>query len=696
MRGLLRRTDARHIALLTIVAVAIWLPRAMALDRTVTPDEHIWLARSANFYYALAHADLAGTLQFIHPGVTVMWVGAAAFLVDYPSYVLDAPGQVHQWFDSSLTDVLREHGRAPLELLIASRNALVIAHTIVLAVAFLQAIKLIGRGPATIGFLLIALNPFHIGLSQLLHLDAMTGNLMFLSALALLNYRFRGQRRSHLLVSAVAAGLAWLTRSPALFLIPFAGFVLLTMLAGEWRHQPRFDARRLWRLSRAYLGWAALGLSVFVLLWPAMWVVPGEILKKMYLVTFRMASEGHELPLFYAGNIVRGDPGALFYPVTYLWRTTPVSLIGLALAAALLSVPRVRLIRSRSRGPVIMLSLFGILFIIFMSLGAKKFDRYLLPAYPPLDLVAGVGWFTLVNWLWHRPRVLIRAASPAIIALAIGAQALTAGLAYPYYLGYYNPILGGVDAASEEMMLGWGEGLDQIARHLNALPNADRLQVLTRAWPSTLSYFLEGDLVFTKFAADMRTVAAWLSSDYYVLYVTETQRELVPPALIRYFAGREPIMIARVQGFPYAYLYDLQDAPLPAYLVRNDPCATDFGNAVRFLAYVWGDEPATPSDEIEVTFYFHTLAPIEQATRVRARLLSRDGRLISAEEAVLRPSDGSGGIRSATYNFLIPRGMSPETSRFALTVYDPLTGKAVQAEDTQTDRSRGRTARLRC
>lgn len=696
MRGLLRRIDARNIALLATVVVAIWLPRAMALDRTVTPDEHIWLARSANFYYALAHADPAGTLQFIHPGVTVMWAGAAAFLLDYPSYFRDAPGQVHQWSAGSLSDVLHEHGHAPLELLVASRNALVIAHTIVLAVAFLQAIRLLGRGPATIGFLLIAFNPFHIGLSQLLHLDAMTGNIMFLSALALLNYRFRGQRRVDLLVSAVAAGLAWLTRSPALFLIPFTGLVLLTMLADEWRHQPRFDARRLWRLSRAYLGWAALGLSVFVLLWPAMWVVPGEVLKQMYLVTFQMASEGHELPLFYAGNIVRGDPGVLFYPVTYLWRTTPVSLIGLALAVVSLAGPSVRLIRPRLRGPVIMLSLFGVLFVVFMSLGAKKFDRYLLPAYPPLDLVAGVGWFALVNWLWHRPRALVRVASPAIIALAIGAQALSVGLAYPYYLGYYNPILGGVDAASEEMMLGWGEGLDQIARYLNALPSAERLQVLTRAWPTSLSYFLEGDLVFTRFASDMRTVAAWLSSDYYVLYVTEMQRELVPPALMRYFAGREPIMVAHVQGFPYAYLYDLRDAPLPAYLVRNDPCATDFGNAVRFLAYAWGDEPATPSDEVEVTFYFQTLVPIEHATRVRARLLSEDGRLISAEEAVLWPSAGSGAIRSATYEFLIPRGMSPETSRFAVTVYDPATGKALQAKDTHTGRSRGRTARLRC
>jgi hypothetical protein len=36
-----------------IVLAAIALPRAMALDWFVTPDEHLWVTRSANFYYAL-------------------------------------------------------------------------------------------------------------------------------------------------------------------------------------------------------------------------------------------------------------------------------------------------------------------------------------------------------------------------------------------------------------------------------------------------------------------------------------------------------------------------------------------------------------------------------------------------------------------------------------------------------------------
>ena len=56
--------------LAALLAALIWLPR-LALDRFVTADEHAWLARSGNFYRALAQGDFAAAFQRHHPGVTV-------------------------------------------------------------------------------------------------------------------------------------------------------------------------------------------------------------------------------------------------------------------------------------------------------------------------------------------------------------------------------------------------------------------------------------------------------------------------------------------------------------------------------------------------------------------------------------------------------------------------------------------------
>ena len=48
---------------------------------------------------------------------------------------------------------------------------------------------------------------------------------------------------------------------------------------------------------------------------------------------------------------------------------------------------------------LIALVLYAAGFLLFMNLGAKKFDRYLLPAYLPLALIAGIGYAALGAWL---------------------------------------------------------------------------------------------------------------------------------------------------------------------------------------------------------------------------------------------------------------------------------------------------------
>jgi hypothetical protein len=66
---------------------------------------------------------------------------------------------------------------------------------------------------------------------------------MLLSLLALMTYLYRGRRYLDWTVSAMPAGLNWLTKSPALFLLPFFGFLPLVKLICGWRgEQKSFEA----------------------------------------------------------------------------------------------------------------------------------------------------------------------------------------------------------------------------------------------------------------------------------------------------------------------------------------------------------------------------------------------------------------------------------------------------------------------
>ena len=47
------------------------------------------------------------------------------------------------------------------------------------------------------------------------------------------------------------------------------------------------------------------------------------------------------------------------------------------------------------------LLIFALLFMLFMTAPAKKFDRYLMPTFLVLDVVAGLGWTAVAMWAYR-------------------------------------------------------------------------------------------------------------------------------------------------------------------------------------------------------------------------------------------------------------------------------------------------------
>jgi hypothetical protein len=175
-----------------------------------------------------------------------------------------------------------------------------------------------------------------------------------------------------------------------------------------------------------------------------------------------------------------------------------------------------------------------------MTLGAKKFDRYALPAIVVLDLLAGIG-------LWCAARRLA-AARPLLPLLALQAAILVR--AYPHPLAAYNPLLGGAAGARQAILVGWGEGLEQVAAYLDRQPRADRLVATTTYW-NVLRPLFRGTTAQPDEPAPL---------DYYVVYINMAQRDLVHPAVRRAIASRPPEFTAVVHGVEYAWVYRVSGA----------------------------------------------------------------------------------------------------------------------------------------
>jgi hypothetical protein len=233
-----------------------------------------------------------------------------------------------------------------------------------------------------------------------------------------------------------------------------------------------------------------------------------------------------------------------------LWRATPATLLGLALALLGLVFPRLLPLSPERRRLVWALALFAVLFGVFISLSEKKFDRYLLPAFPPLLLAAALGWLSLTEKLGERAGRL----AGLLPGLVILAQAASLLQTYPYYLQYYNPLLGGGRRAPEVMMIGWGEGLDQAARYLNSLPERSRAV----AWygDGCFSYFIKG----RSLTLDSETRLSDLrSGDAVVIYRDQWQRQLPSAEFLAFFEKLEPQYVVQIGDIEYVRVYILKD-----------------------------------------------------------------------------------------------------------------------------------------
>ncbi len=339
----LQLTWGQRLFLSVMLAVMLWLPRGLQLDHFVAVDERSWLTRSGNFYLALTNGDWAATFQRYHPGVTTMWLGMLGFLWQYPDYPADAAGQITS-MSEGIEDFLVAQGHAPITLLAAGRSVVVVATVLLLVWAFWLVVDLLGFLPALMGIVLVGFEPLGLGLTRMLHVDGLSATLMLVSVLLFLHARRDepgwGARRWDLIFSGALAGLAWLTKSPTFMLAPFVMLVAAVDLVRVWRSGRRTPLAALGDMVRDLAVWGGVAALVFVALWPAMWVQPVTSLRAILSAAGESAEIGHSKDIYFNGAVVSGDPGAFFYPITYLWHTTPITLLGLGFALGALVAGR--------------------------------------------------------------------------------------------------------------------------------------------------------------------------------------------------------------------------------------------------------------------------------------------------------------------------------------------------------------------
>ena len=555
--------------IVTFLILAIWLPRGYSLDKFVSTDEIAWLVRSANFYYALGQRNLEGTFQKGHPGVTTMWVNTAAFLIEHPEYRGFQQGQ----FDSFLTfeRFADSQGIDSHAVLVKGRSIMVGVHTILLIIGFYLARRLIGFMPALVGFLLLIFEPFYIGLTRLSHLDGLVGTLALVSVLAFMVYAFEDQKLRFLIVSAIAASVASLTKITGLIILPAFGIVFVLMIISHRQEQPNETRQQFLEWFRKILAhmflFGAVFLLVYFVLWPAMWVNPVGTLIEQYQGPGGLLTETERISSNQTDDnqtpIADNHSEIFRYPENFLWRVTPISLAGLLIWLFFFIKREGILSKGKVRWISWSLLAFAFTFTVLLTIPEKSNFRYWIPAYISLLLLAGIGWAALLNTAARRfPDQRSRSIGVLIILAILLIQFFGILRTYPYYFTYYNPLLGGSKQAGKSISVGEGEGLDQAGLFLSSVPNAEKMTVMSwYGWGSFSYYFSGKTIVFPVTSKWSGGLAEKLrDSDYLVVYQNQWYRR-IPPELFDSLDQVEPMKTIWGDDIEYVRIYDVDSLP---------------------------------------------------------------------------------------------------------------------------------------
>lgn len=514
------RVDVLVMVGLFIIAA---VPRMADLGTFLTADEKNWMGRSYEFIRAVKDWRFNDTLQTTHPGVTTLWISGAAIT----GYMF-------------LTHTLFSYGNLA-HFAAAAQFPVALATSLAVPVMYLFLRRLFdNRFVPILGSLFIALDSFLIGYSRVVHVDALLTSLMLMAALAAMIYAQSGYKRNWLIASAVLSGLAILTKFPALFLVPFWWLAVLFKPAptpGEESSSTPGEVAR--SHLRDFTLWLIVIALMFVIIWPAMLYVPDPkgnalIIKRDLVIA---AETPHNMTEEYTVN-------SAHYPLTLLTRTNPVTLIFASVALLWMLLSQFSIFSSQfsknfqffndRRRVLVLLVAYIFFFVLMMTLVAKKGDRYILPVFLALDVLAAFG-----IWIMGR-RLRWIAGAAAVVYLA-----MTVWNYHPYAIAYSNPLF--PDNLSQE--LGWGEGLEQVAAWLN---ENDPKAVVASWYPEELGAYTSARVAHIN-AHEQSKVK------YVVLYRNMFGRAPVHYAnnfIDEYYKKRDPVFIAHVAGKEFAWVYE--------------------------------------------------------------------------------------------------------------------------------------------
>lgn len=401
---------------------------------SINNDAQFWYSRSQEFVSNVKKKDWIDTFQNPKPGVTIMWLSGFSldlFLNLYTKVYGFTPDiYTHDTFYLVHSSVI-----VPLLFIVL----------VGILVFYFISISFVHKEVVLFALMLLLFQPLFIGLARNFHADASVTSFMSMSALTLLFYFYKKTKLVYLVLSGTLAGLALLSKSAAIFLVPYIFFVCILDYF-YYKHTFYFYFKTI-------SIWLVVALGTFYLFFPAMWVEPVAVLRWVFI------DEGTKL-------VLEGRDGInpFWYYLEPLGRTiTAPYLLAFLIGVFFLFRNFKKLTTERK---VFYLAIFGyvIFYLLQMSLVKQKMDRYILPIFPLASLLGGYGIYKVYAAIKNK------LAQKVFVLVTVFFASVTTLYYFPNYLLF--PSQKGKDQFGCSLCSDVGD-------YLNSKPNSADLKIIS-------------------------------------------------------------------------------------------------------------------------------------------------------------------------------------------------------------------------
>ncbi len=330
-----------------VLVLLFLLPRIFNLGNDISnSDAFRWHLRSENFLSALKSGDFKTTYQRYHPGVTIMWIGAAAsqFLNEY------------QQMSGTEVKTLKNADFYP-QLHALSKLFVLALLTLCFAVQLSLVVSLTDAKTAVIYGVIVSLEPYLVGISRWFHLTSMEAFFAFTALLLALQY-LKSRKLIYIVFAGIFSGLGILTKMTVLISAVFiSGLLLHSIVKKKIKFLP-------------VVVYAVSALFTIFLLFPALWTSTVFVGAKMYEALFNAVTADPR------GDIFGIFHKAFFYPITLAFKMTPVT-------AAVGLYSFISAIRKKDKLSFSII-LYFVLVMVLLTVSDQKIDRYSVALFLPI------------------------------------------------------------------------------------------------------------------------------------------------------------------------------------------------------------------------------------------------------------------------------------------------------------------------